>query len=153
MNKYIKGYTFLELLLVTAVMGILVIMGVAAYRQFNDRQKVVQAAQDLVTSLRLAQQDLEAGIKPSGCVLDSYRLTFTSGSSDVGVCIWCNGDTSCSHALADIKIKNGIQVTSSTTTVKFRPLGAGSDETQIKLGPVGNQATLNISLGGAIGVQ
>ena len=79
MKKACLGFTLIELLVAVSVMGIVFSVGVAQYQEFNRRQIVLQAAQDLKSDLRLAQDKALAGEKPSGCVtLEGYRLSFTS---------------------------------------------------------------------------
>jgi len=79
MKKACLGFTLIELLVAVSVMGIVFSVGVAQYQEFNRRQIVLQAAQDLKSDLRLAQDKALAGEKPSGCeTLEGYRLSFTS---------------------------------------------------------------------------
>ncbi len=86
MKKTCLGFTLIELLVVISIIGILFVIGIAQYMNFNRRQILDQAAQELKNNLRFAQGKALAGEKPaSWCVdpkhLRGYRLKFNSSGS------------------------------------------------------------------------
>ncbi len=77
-----KGFTIIELLM---MMGIILLLGggvVAAFNNFNENQRVKQAALSLKSNLRLAQNKAISGEKPAvGCTtLVGYSVSFTATS-------------------------------------------------------------------------
>ena len=76
------GYTLIELMVVITISLIIMAMGIASFSQFNKRQKVKVAADDIVSRLRLAQKLATAG-SYSGCagVFDGTQFSVTSGNS------------------------------------------------------------------------
>lgn len=82
MKKSCLGFTLIELLVVISIIGILFVIGIAQYMNFNRRQILDQATQELKSNLRLAQTMASSGEKPTGCTtLDGYRVNFSSGGS------------------------------------------------------------------------
>ncbi|MBI2404698.1 prepilin-type N-terminal cleavage/methylation domain-containing protein [Candidatus Gottesmanbacteria bacterium] len=80
-----KGFTILELLVSMGV--ILLVSGgvVAAFNNFNESQRVRQAALTLKGNVRYAQNKAVSGDKPtSGCVtLQGYTVSFTGTSYSI----------------------------------------------------------------------
>ena len=76
-----KGFTIIELLV---MMGIILLLGggvVAAFNNFNENQRVKQAALAVKSNLRFAQNKALSGEKPSGCgTLVGYTVTFAATS-------------------------------------------------------------------------
>jgi prepilin-type N-terminal cleavage/methylation domain-containing protein len=58
-----NGFTFIELIIATAILLSLVGFGTASYVNFNERQVLEQAARDLKNNLRVAQQNAITGVK------------------------------------------------------------------------------------------
>lgn len=58
-----KGFTFIELLVAGFIIGATFTFGVAKYNEFNRRQIVIQAAEELKSHLRSAQSKALAGEK------------------------------------------------------------------------------------------
>jgi prepilin-type N-terminal cleavage/methylation domain-containing protein len=68
------GFTLIELLVTMSIIGILLGIGIAKYNEFNRRQILAQAAQELRSNLRFAQDKALAGEKPTGwCTTGSLR--------------------------------------------------------------------------------
>lgn len=91
MKKLFAGFTLIELMVSVTVMGILVSGGIAAYRRFNDRQRVFSAGKEFVQILRQAQKRAKSGDKPdAGCIkLDGYRVA--TNTSQVLTYALCDG--------------------------------------------------------------
>ena len=77
-----KGYTFVEILVVLLIMTIFLGVGVVSFRGFERRQEVEAGAREIISNLRLAQNEASAGVKPAGCVgeLKGHRFRAISGS-------------------------------------------------------------------------
>lgn len=81
-HSFKRGYTLIELLVVTTIVLLLAGGGIAAFSNFNKREKVLAAAKELQSYLRTAQTLSRVGERPTGCAeLRGYRVrTTTIGS-------------------------------------------------------------------------
>jgi prepilin-type N-terminal cleavage/methylation domain-containing protein len=75
-----RGYTFIELLVVFSIMGIVSMIGMASFISFNNAQAVDGAASGVTNALTIARERALSQIKPSSCtttrVLIGYRVVF-----------------------------------------------------------------------------
>ena len=79
--KNARGYTLIEIIIVTGVMLLLVGGGIAAYFKFQERQGVLGAANELKVYLRSAQTRASSGDKPELCDrLLSYAVRTVGGT-------------------------------------------------------------------------
>jgi prepilin-type N-terminal cleavage/methylation domain-containing protein len=82
-----KGFTFIELLVAMAIMGILITIATANFRDFGVRQKVDDYTRTLSSELRLIQGKAAAGVKepPTSCTgpLTGYQVSFNVGAQGV----------------------------------------------------------------------
>lgn len=60
------GFTLVELLVVSVIIGLLVTVSLANYNRYNRKRMVRKAALELVTNLRYAQEKALSGQKKSG---------------------------------------------------------------------------------------
>lgn len=76
-----RGYTFIELLVVFSIMGIVGVIGMASFVGFNNNQIVESATSEVSNSLTIARQRALSQIKPPTCtsaqVLRGYRVFIT----------------------------------------------------------------------------
>lgn len=77
--KHKRGYTLVELLVVTSIIIVLSSVGLASYLNFNRSQILNQAARKIVQDLRLAQSMAENNQKPPGAcqTLNGYNFSIT----------------------------------------------------------------------------
>lgn len=74
-----KGFSLLELLVVSAVILGLTGLVMSNYTSFTNTQKLKQAGRTLKNDFRFIQTRAASGVKPSTCAtLDSYRMSFTA---------------------------------------------------------------------------
>lgn len=74
-----QGFTLLEMMVVVSIMALTAALSVAGFGDFNNRQRVKQAALTLKNNLRSAQTKASTGRKPSGCTkLSGYQINFPS---------------------------------------------------------------------------
>lgn len=160
------GFTIIELLVSMSIIGIVFGVGVAAYTRFNRQQILFQAAQDLKSNLRLAQDKALAGEKdcsPSKCggsdgicgtgdanerKLDGWYISFTEN----GYQIYgrCEGQTFGPPAI-DLT-KRSITIDSPPPKpIRFKPLGQGVEEaTTITLSGTGGTEKVTVTETGEI---
>lgn len=82
MRPLSRGYTIVELIVVSGIFLLLTGGLLANYTSFNETQKLRQASSTLKTTLRLAQTKAVAGEKPtSACAtLVGHQVTFTAST-------------------------------------------------------------------------
>jgi type II secretory pathway pseudopilin PulG len=125
MKKTALGYTLIELLIVITLIVLLFTLGMAQYNQFNRRQILTKARDELVSNLRLVQSKSLAGEKPDACgdeALTGHKLKFIDNQKYeiVAVC----GD--------EIDIKTGLSLPgeiikeSGPSEVFFKGLSQGT---------------------------
>ena len=77
------GYTLIEILVVMVIMGILFTAGYVNLRDYARAQTLTAVARSLVTDLHSAEENANAGDKPSGCngVLNGYQFNVISSTT------------------------------------------------------------------------
>lgn len=129
-----KGFTLVELLVSLSILGVLLSLGVANYRDYARRQGVLSAAKLVEADLRLAQEMANSGEKPSaGCgTLDGYRFSINPGGTTYDILADCTSP--------DVVIKNDVALpanismaavvnpgSASINTFVFKILGHGTN--------------------------
>lgn len=164
MKKTVRGFTLIELLVTMSILGILFGIGIAEYNKFNRRQILVQAAQELKTNLRLAQDKALAGEKDcSVCqvglvcgdsddlVLDGWYVSFSSGSYQIYGS--CDGSQFPSSPKT-VNLISEITITTSPLlphTIRFKPIGQGvEEETTITLSGFDQEEEVTVTTTGDI---
>jgi len=127
-----QGFTFIELLVTIAISGLLLGMGVAAYNNFSDHQKLLMAVRSLKTNLRAAQSKAMANKIPiledpeDECdPFEGYQVTIKK--DEYQIVAMCNGDevgeTEVEYMLPS-KIERVI-IGEENLVVLFKPLTSG----------------------------
>lgn len=151
MKKSCSGFTLIELLIVMTIITLLFSIGIVQYNQFNRRQILVKAKDELISNLRLAQGKSLAGEKPVNClteILEGFKLSFINNQNYKIVAV-CNGefDVKTSLALPMGVTKQG----DPTQAVFFRVLSQGSPgNTTIILQGFGETKTITVTAAGEI---
>ena len=158
----ISGFTLIELLVTISIMGILFGLGVAKYNEFNRRQILEQAAQELKSNLRLVQDKALAGEKDcTVCmrgivcgdgddrVLDGWYVSFSTGSYQIYGS--CGGlQFPISPQTVNLSSRN-ISIPSPPSPIRFKPLAQGVDgATTISLSGYGETRSIMITVTGEI---
>jgi len=127
MKKTALGYTLIELLIVITLITLLFTLGMAQYNQFNRRQTLVKAKDELISNLRLAQSKSLAGEKPDICgteTLTGHKLKFFPDKQRYKIVAVCNDEV-------DVKIgmslPTGITRKSGPAEVFFKGLSQGTN--------------------------
>jgi len=74
-NSLKRGFTLIEMLVVISIMLLMVGLGIANYIDFNDRQTVLTATDELKTHLRTAQTKALAGDLGGCAQLEGYQAS------------------------------------------------------------------------------
>ncbi len=160
MRKSCSGFTLIELLISFSIIAVIFGLGLAKYNQFNRRQIVIQAANELKSNLRLTQGRAINGEKDCAVcqvgpecgdsddlALEGWYISFTADSYQVyGQC----GGLSFSSKTTNL---GGRQITLSSTVnpIWFKPLGLGVGEGgAITLTAFGIEETIVVSQSGEI---
>lgn len=124
-----KGYTLIEILVVLSIVGIVLGVGYAGFREFSRRQLVASNVKTLKSDVRLATGQALAGKKPAGClgVLQGYEFSVDENSGSYTI------EAVCSESVGDIVVKSvllpeGLTIgVTSPTPILFKPLGEGTN--------------------------
>lgn len=145
-----NGFTLIELLVAVSIIGIIFGIGVAKYQEFNRRQILFQAAEELKSNLRLAQDKALAGEKDCTGDLEGYRVTFSTTSySFRSQCSEGDGPE------ATFSYYGETQMTSGPSSILFKVLGLGTDvagtvQIRLELSGVTGEETIMVSGAGEI---
>lgn len=146
-----KGFTLIELIVAIGI-SLLAVGGlIVNYNNYNDNQRLKQAALTLKNNLRFAQTQAVSAKKPaSGCTqLVGYTVNFTSGSyAIVGQCTeGAVGD------VLSVTLPSGITFSPIPSSFIFDVLNrglVGSDVVTITLAGIAKSYRIQISRGGDI---
>ncbi len=126
MKKNCPGYTLIELLIVITLITLLFTLGMAQYNQFNRRQILTKAKDELISNLRLAQGKSLAGEKPNACgdeILTGHKLKFVNNQNYKIVAV-CDGEV---DLKTEISLSTGVTKQSGPNEVFFKGLSQGTD--------------------------
>lgn len=152
------GFTLLEILLMVAITALVTGGGIAAYRRFEARQRVVNAGQEFVVVIRDVQKRAQSGELPaSGCgLLDGWRVR-RSGGNQFEIVSVCDGGVEVSPETRSLP--SGIVFSGSSFDMTFNVLtGAVTGATQVDFvdSATGTQYAVEVSSAGGVsdlGVQ
>jgi prepilin-type N-terminal cleavage/methylation domain-containing protein len=152
-----RGFTFIELIIVVAIILVLSIAIIANYNSYTDRERVRQTALTIKSDLRLVGSKVNSGVKSSSCTtLLSYDVTFAASCSGGRACYTITPN--CSNGLLSgeqmtVYIPKEVQIQFTVSTIRFLPLSAGTDLTgdaTITLSGISTPYYVRISPSGAI---
>lgn len=120
-----KGFTLIELLVSIVISGVLLALGITAYNNFSENQKLELAVKRIKTDLRAIQAKAVANKQPSLCMdFQGYSVTFRD--NDYLVAAECAGGTVDETAFSlpkDIVLKKA----DPTAKILFKKLSLGTD--------------------------
>jgi prepilin-type N-terminal cleavage/methylation domain-containing protein len=157
-----KGFTFIELIIVIAIILVLSVAIIVNYNSYTDRERVRQSGLTMKSDLRLVASKVNAGVKPAACTMPvsyalvSYEVTFITTCSDGRSCYTIT--PRCSNGLISdeqrtVYIPKELHIQSANQTIRFLPLSAGTDlatDAVITLGGVSTVYHVKISPSGTI---
>lgn len=121
-----SGYTLIEILVVLSISVLVLTIGIPGYRDFSKRQSLTSVSKQMMSDLRLIQQNALTGQKPSGAtctVLQGYKFTRVSASSYQLIASCSNGDI----VVKTVSLATNITFTATTATTLFKVLGQGTN--------------------------
>jgi len=134
-----NGFTLIELLVVVSIIGLIVILGIASYNNFNDNQALNEVANSVKTNLRLAQTRAFEGVKPTDCAgqsLDGWRVNFEAASYTL-VAV-CDG-AEIGSSEESFNLSSGVSYDLAVSSLLFLSLNRGVD--------ISDSVSLTFSLG------
>lgn len=152
-----KGFTFIELIIVVAIILILSVVVIVNYNSYTDRERIRQAGLTIKSDLRLVSSKVSSGVKSTACItLVSYDVAFIATCADGRSCYTIT--PRCSNGLLSdeqkiVYIPKELKFQSVDQTIRFLPLSAGTDLTTDAIITLGSNSTVyhvKISPSGAI---
>lgn len=128
-NKNLKGYTFIELLVVITITVIVFTIGYSGYREFSRRQDLTGVSKNLIGDLRLIQQLSLTGQKPEGSTctkLMGYTFTRNSATNYTMSANCDNGGIISNVEIKNVDLPNDVSFTVTTPSTQFKVLGQGT---------------------------
>lgn len=150
------GYSFIELLVVFSIMGIIGAIGMASFVSFGNAQAVDGAASEISNSLTIARQRALSQIKPSTCTavqtLAGYRVALNIAAGTYRV------EAVCGALTVPVSTKNLPPQVSfdpgSTPTVFFNvPNGTAAAPGAITINGFGKTKQITVTSEGIISEQ
>jgi prepilin-type N-terminal cleavage/methylation domain-containing protein len=137
------GFTLIETLVSITVVAMLFGLGYANYRNYANKQALLDSARKVEGDLRLAQEYALSGKKPdSGCtVLDGYRFKVNTSSKSYSIHPVCDNGSE-KTAVKNVSFGNKISQVSTTPTnnMLFKVIGEGTT-----IGTGGTQLTITLT--------
>ena len=155
----LSGYTFVEILVATLIMGTVLSLGVAGIREFSRRQQLLGEARKIQSDLRLTQQMALSGEKPAGSACDSPNLlngySFRVNSNSYLLRAVCTGGVITKET---VYLPSGFTLSiPSPNPIVFKALGQGtriqegeSATLELTQTATGKKITITVTAGGEI---
>jgi len=157
-----QGFTILEVLVVLVILGLIMGIGSARFRDFQKRQSVVAAKRQIMGDLRAAQSDVSSGRKPSDCTgtLQGFTFEVTAVSAPAEYEVGANCTTATGSQFYLVKsaaLPDGISLSlPSVNPIIFRPLSLGTNlaaNSTVSINVTGSGLTEVITVTAAGGVR
>jgi prepilin-type N-terminal cleavage/methylation domain-containing protein len=128
-NRSVYGFSLIELLVVVAIMAVILGSSIAGYNQFNETQKLKQAALTLKNNLRYAQEKALSSSKPEGITdcgtFVGYRMTVTgAGALSYSMNAVCNNGSEITGPTGIYNLPQNVSFGNSAQ-ILFQPLTKG----------------------------
>lgn len=158
MRRESSGYTFIEIMVVLSITGLIFALGFASFRDFARRQLVLSTTREIKGDLRLAQEESISGKKPDTCLgsLDGYKFLVTPSQQKYEIFAACTGgDVLVKTKSFPEEVNIGAPL---VNPIIFKPIGVGtnipSGETEvIDVSVSGSTFTLQVSIGSSGDIQ
>ena len=136
-----RGFTLVELLVVTVIIGILFTIGLSAYSSARDRQTGVALGEQITSILRSAQQSTNIGNKTCPGKFIGTKVSFKTQASQI---VKINVDSICSDGITTLEntVKLANITVSSDYVITFNALRG------IDLGVVGTELPITYTSNG-----
>ncbi len=151
-----QAFTFIELIIVIAIILVISLGVIVNYNSYTDRERVRQSGLTIKSDMRLVASKVNSGVKSTTCAtLVSYDVTFTTICSD-GIRSCYTITPRCSNGLGEevtVYIPKEVHFQSADQTIRFLPLSLGTNLTTdavITLGGYSAVYTIKISPSGII---
>jgi prepilin-type N-terminal cleavage/methylation domain-containing protein len=154
-----KGFTLIELMVVTAITVMFGTMGIAGFNNYRQVQTLQTSGDEVATMLNLAKSRAQSQIKPSACTdtLNGYRVAITAPKT-YALKVSCSGTT---DTTGDTEISEQIKQLPVNTIFSdspsfFFPVQKGGVETAGSIavcGSDGKSKTIAVSSLGGISMQ
>lgn len=161
-TKLSRGFTLIEILIVTGIIGVLTSLSIAAYSVYTRNQKFTNTVNDVYNMLQVAKSRASSQYAPSehctydpidGYRFDGYRVTIDSSDPTNGRVIM---SVLCDGAKPMTVINTGaVTVTSTESEITFKSLeGTVDTPSNIEITITsGNSKTITIQPNGKITIS
>lgn len=131
-----SAFTLIELIVVVVIILTLSGLGIVGYNKFNQRQVLIQAALNIRSDLRDAQNRASAGEKDTSIVqcvtgdLNYWAFEIDSSLTQYSIYGLCGGSKKIKEKI--VTLASGLKF-SASATVLFKPLSSGTSLSTIRL--------------------
>lgn len=126
-SKACNGFTIVEVLIVIVIIGMIMVVGSVRFREFSQRQAVVNAKRMILSDLRAAQSDATSGRKPDTCTDTLTGYSFDRiNSTTYEIYALCGSP---SVLIKRATVPGGITFTMTIEPLIFRSVSQGTNLT------------------------
>ena len=149
------GFTLLELMIVVAIAGIVMAIGVPSFQSITTNNRIAANTNEFITALNLARSEaVKRGAAVSVCKSADGATCTTSGDWDQGWIVIVVGDTDPLRVFESLG--GNTTLTSAGNLVTFNALGALSHaavsfELEVKSGSITRNSCLTVTVVGRAG--
>lgn len=143
-RNHSRGFTLIELILVFAIMGILIIAVISSFNNYSRVQVFQSGVSDVVDILNKAKASSQSQIKPSpqcdNKTLEGYQVIVVIGGRDFHMDAVCSGTA---YVIDSRKLPNQMGFNAGSTTKVFFSVITGSVPAPAVIGIGGFSASMN----------
>jgi Tfp pilus assembly protein FimT len=153
-EKFQKGFTIIEILIVFTFIAVLTVLGIAAYSSYTSTQQVQSGAADVATMLNTAKNQSLSQVIPTSCgvtPVTGYRVDITVGGGQFVFSAICG----LPQTVTTSNLPPRVTFAAGSTASVFFPISTGMPTTgaSITVTGYGKSKVISVSQTGAIAVN
>lgn len=152
-QKFSRGFTMIEMLVVFGLIGFLTVTGLNAFFSYSQNQDYKTAVSDVVYMLNFLRSRAISQAKPPVCAtatLDGYEFRYANSGTSYTTYVRCGGNY---HLLESKTLPTNVTFGTSTTTFFNVTTGTINAVRDIPMSGYGKSNTIRIETTGVVSVR